>query len=144
MVSHVRRVHLLTFLMGQDIQCGDQAIFKQNAIKITEEQLIRIYWKLIGLQNLGTECSWIAGWWDLEGVLGKAQLVFYFLFYFCKHLLLDTNGQRKREASNLHPFGWCFYKIVGKHCLVLWGLHTEGGLAMYLQITTYTRTQHHL
>lgn len=37
----------------------------------------------------------------MEGVLGKAQLVFYFLCYFCEHLLLDTVGQRKRQASNL-------------------------------------------
>lgn len=76
--------------------------------KITEEQVIKIYWKLIGLQSLGTGCPWIAGWWDLEGVLGKAHLVFYFLYYFCKHLLLDTVGQRKRQASKL-----IFISLVG-------------------------------
>lgn len=101
--DNVKRVHLLIFLMGQDIQWADQAMFKQNAKKkkITEEQFMKIYWNLIGLQSLGRGCSWIAGWWDMEGVLGKAQLVFYFLCYFCKHLLLDTVGQRKRQASNL-------------------------------------------
>lgn len=82
-------------------------------------------------ENLGTGCSWIAGWWDLEGVLGKAQ-VFHFLCYFCKHLLLDTAGQRKKQIqSDLRQFGWCFYKIMGKQWLVLWGLH-RGGWAGYV------------